>query len=80
MTAHEAQETAATAALELNQQGEQLRATHGVLRDGRGRARAVLHAGRRALRSKLLLSLTIAAELVTIAIVVWYKCITFKIT
>ena len=44
MTAHEAQETAAAAALELNQQGEQLRATHGVVRDvgeaARGSCRA----------------------------------------
>ena len=44
MTAHEAQETAAVAALEMNQQGEQLRATHGVVRDvgeaARGSCRA----------------------------------------
>ena len=44
MTAHEAQETAAAAALELNQQGEQLHATHGVVRDvgevARGSCRA----------------------------------------
>ena len=44
MTAHKAQETAATAALKLNQQGEQLRATHGVVRDvgeaARGSCRA----------------------------------------
>ena len=44
MTAHEAQETAAAVALELNQQGEQLRATHGVVRDvgeaARGSCRA----------------------------------------
>ena len=79
MTAHEAQETAAAAALELNQQGEQLRATRGVVRDvgeaAAGARALLLHAGRRALRSKLLLSLTIAAELAAIAIAVWYKYI-----
>jgi len=79
MTAHEAQETAAAAALELSHQGEQLRATHGVVRDVgevAAGARALLYrSGRRALRSKLLLSLTIAAELAAIATVVWYKYI-----
>ena len=79
LTAHAAQATATATAMELAAQGEQLRATHDKAKDVGDftiRARALLRrAGHRALRSKLLLSAVIAAELAAIVAVVWLKYI-----